>query len=70
MNVYLLTPEQKDLLEGRKFLKDSFFNPTEDADGNWFISIEEITAYKGSAVAWVKKLPAIEYKPIQNILPK
>ena len=42
MNVYKLTIEQKDQLVGQKWNEDVFFNPAQDADGNWFISVEEV----------------------------
>ena len=42
MEVYKLTEEQKNNLTGQSFDGEQLFNPTLDADGNWFISIEEI----------------------------
>ena len=36
-----LTELQKDLLIGQTFDNVQFFNPVLDADGKWFISIEE-----------------------------
>ena len=42
MEVGLLTVEQKDLLVGQQFDVDSYFNPIQDADDNWIISLEEI----------------------------
>ena len=41
-NVYKLTIEQKDQLVGQTWDGVQYFNPTQDADGNWFVSIEEV----------------------------
>jgi hypothetical protein len=69
MNVYQLTEEQKDQLVGQKWDGETFFNPTLDADGNWFISVEEVNGYSGEEFAWVKTLNEIPHNPIQNELP-
>jgi hypothetical protein len=60
MTVYLLTPEQAEQLRGTLYATDSYFNPIQDADGNWIISVEEVST---STIDWVKELPAIEYNP-------
>ena len=39
--VVLLTQEQKDQIQGRKFAPDSYFLPLEDIEGNWIISTVE-----------------------------
>lgn len=65
--VGLLTIEQKELLIGQEFTKDSYFNPIQDANDNWFISIEEINYCDNPNFEWVKDLELIEYKPkIEN----
>jgi len=71
MNVYKLTAEQKDLLNGQKWNNQAFFNPTQDADGNWFISIEEVNGctHENGAFEWIHELPLIAYNPIINELP-
>jgi hypothetical protein len=61
MTVALLTPEQAEQLTGLEFAPDNFFNPIQDADGNWIISIEEV---EQTTIYWVKELPLIEYKPV------
>jgi hypothetical protein len=63
MIVYQLTPEQADSLIGVEFVPDNYFNPIQDADGNWIISQEEVNQ---TAIEWVKELPQIEHKPIIN----
>jgi hypothetical protein len=61
IQVGLLTTEQADLIRGVQFAPDSYFNPIQDADGNWIISQEEIN---GCSIDWVKQIPLIEFKPI------
>lgn len=39
MIVHKLTTEQKNELVGKQFAADMKFNPTQDADNNWFISV-------------------------------
>jgi len=58
-----LTQEQKNELVGNQYTTDSYFNPIEDADGNWIISIEEIEGCDISAFVWVKDLPLINWNP-------
>jgi len=71
MNVYKLTLEQKDALIGQKWNEDVFFNPTQDADGNWFISVEEVNGctHENGAFEWIHELPLISYNPIVSELP-
>ena len=71
MNVYKLTIEQKDTLVGQKWNEDAFFNPTLDADGNWFISVEEVNGctHENGAFEWIHELPSIAYNPIVSELP-
>jgi hypothetical protein len=61
MNVALLTQEQADSLRGVEVVAGNYFNPLQDADGNWIISVEEV---EKCTIQWVKELPLIEYKPI------
>lgn len=63
--VALLTQEQKNELEGRQYATNSYFNPIQDADGNWIVSMEEINGCDVSEFMWVKSLPLIEFKPIE-----
>jgi hypothetical protein len=66
MNVYKLTTEQKDLLTGQKWDGQTYFNPISDADGNWFISIEEVNGctHENGAFEWIHDLPLIPYNPV------
>lgn len=59
--VHQLTEDQAQSLIGVEFMPDNYFNPIQDADGNYVISIEEV---EQTSIEWVKSLPLIEYKPI------
>jgi hypothetical protein len=58
--VYMLTEEQANQLKGVEYTTDMTFNPIQDANGNWIISVEEVST---TTIDWVKELPAIEYNP-------
>lgn len=60
MIVAKLTQEQADKLRGKEYAKDNLFNPVQDNNDNWVISIEEVHQCD---IDWVKKLPTIDYKP-------
>jgi hypothetical protein len=64
IEVYQLTPEQADQLKGVQYVADMTFNPIEDANGNWIISIEEVNS---TTIDWVKELPKIEFVPKENL---
>jgi len=61
--VGLLTESQKDSLVGQLYDDDSYFNPIQDIDDNWIISVEEMEFCVNPEFMWVKTLPLIEYKP-------
>lgn len=63
--VGLLTELQKDKLSWQLYAPDSYFNPIQDINNNWVISLQEI---EQCDIEWVKQLPIIEYLPKkQNI---
>ena len=64
MKVYKLNLHQKKQLELVEFIEDNVYSPTQDAEGNWFISLEEVNQTKDVNFLWVKDLPQIEYNPI------
>ena len=66
MKVYKLTTEQKEALIGQTYDGLQYFNPVLDADGNFFISIEEVNQCINELFQWVKDLPIITYNPIIN----
>jgi hypothetical protein len=61
MKVGLLTITQKNKLINKEFSKDSLFNPIQDANNKWVISIEEIEQTTDENFLWVKDLPQIDY---------
>jgi hypothetical protein len=61
--VGLLTESQKDNLIGQLYDEDSYFNPRQDIEDNWIISVEEMEFCVNPEFQWVKDLPLIEYKP-------
>jgi len=63
IQVGLLTETQKDSLVGQMYEEDSFFNPLQDLEDNWIISVEEMEFCVNPEFQWVKDLPLIEYKP-------
>ena len=63
MEVGLLTEQQKDEIVGKMFAPDSYFNPIQDKNNNWIISIEEMNQCVNPSYLWVKSLPLIEYVP-------
>ena len=69
MKVRQLTLEQKDLLIGQMWNNGSYFNPTLDANENWFISNEEVNGCEKEEFAWVKELLEIDYNPVVTEFP-
>jgi hypothetical protein len=61
--VGLLTETEKDSLIGQQYTPDSYFNPIQDLNNNWVISIEEIEQCTNVTFDWVKTLPLINYEP-------
>jgi hypothetical protein len=63
IHVGLLTEVQKDELVGQMYDEDSYFNPIQDLNDNWIISVEEIDQCVNPEFMWVKELPLIPYEP-------
>ena len=63
IQVGLLTEVQKDELIGQLYDEDSYFNPIQDLNDNWIISVEEIDQNVNPSFDWVKELPLIPYEP-------
>ena len=61
--VGLLTVEQRDELVGQLYASDSYFNPIQDLNNNWIISIEEIEYCTVEKFIWIKNLDLIIYEP-------
>ena len=62
IQVGLLTIEQKDELIGQQFMLDVYFNPVQDNNDNWIISVQEIDQCNNE-FSWVKELELITYEP-------
>ena len=67
--VGLLTLEQKDLIVGQEYTEDSYFNPIQDLNDNWVISIEEMEYCTNVDYLWVKDLDLIIYEPKVQVNP-
>ena len=66
IQVALLTEEQANSLIGVEVITDNYFNPIQDKNGNWIISLEEV---EQCSIEWVKALPLIEYEPVEYEFP-
>ena len=62
IKVGILTEEQKDILIGQLYAPDIYFNPIQDLNNNWIISITEIQQCDNE-FSWVKGLELIDYEP-------
>lgn len=60
--VGLLTIEQKNEIQGQPYSADSLFNPIQDINDDWVISVQEMEQCDNEYI-WVKDLPLIEYQP-------
>ena len=66
--VGLLTELQKDELVGQLYAPYSYYNPIQDFNDNWIISVEEIEQTITLEFMWIKDLPLILYTPKEIIL--
>jgi hypothetical protein len=65
--VAIITQEQADLLVGQVCAPASHYNPFQDCEGNWLISIQEIQQTNNLNYLWVKDLQLIDWcEPISN----
>tara|TARA_R110000868_G_scaffold117006_1_gene310960 strand:+ start:1015 stop:1248 length:234 start_codon:yes stop_codon:yes gene_type:complete len=62
--VGLLTEIQKNDLILQWYAPDSYFNPIQDLNKNWVISVEEMQFCTNELFLWVKDLPLIIYYPL------
>ena len=62
--VGLLTELQKDQLVGQLYAPCSYYNPIQDFNDNWIISVEEFEC-ENEQFVWLKDLPLILYNPKQ-----
>jgi len=68
MKVGLLTIKQKNKLINKEFKQDSLFNPIQDINGKWVISVEEIQQCTNENFVWVKDLLLIDFEPKKTII--
>ena len=61
--VGLLTINQKDQLVGIEYSADSYYNPIQDTNDNWIISVQEMQNTTNPNTLWVKDLDLITYEP-------
>ena len=61
--VGLLTEVQKNDLLLQQYAPDCYFNPLQDLNDNWIISVEEMANCVNEEFLWVKDLPLIIYEP-------
>jgi len=65
MIVAKISPEQAEELKGTQFIEDNYFNPIQDIDGNWIISLQELVY---CSVEFANTIELIEYSPIETPL--
>lgn len=61
--VGVVTIENKDRIIGQWYMEESFFNPIQDNDDNWVISVQEIKQCINPNFMWVKELQLIPFVP-------
>ena len=70
IKVKQLTEEQKNAIVGQTYDGVQFMNPPQDADGNWYISLEVynaitlVRANEIGVISWWFTLPEIDYNPV------
>ena len=69
--IAIITQQQRDILVGKQFEQDSYFNPIKDLNDNWVISEQEYYYCSGlwyldelnSELLFIKDLVLTEYLP-------
>jgi hypothetical protein len=61
--VAIITPTQKDELVGHEWEPRSYFNPVQDCNNEWVISVEEVQGNINPDFPWVNGLPLTDYCP-------
>jgi hypothetical protein len=62
MIVAKITPEQAQELKGVQFVPDNYFNPIQDKNGNWIISLQELVY---CSVDFANSVELIKFEPIE-----
>lgn len=69
MIMIILTEAQKDLIQGKEFSKDQYFNVQQDNSGDWVISLEEMINLETTEYNWLYDCPMKVNDPIPFNLP-
>ena len=59
--VGLLTQAQRDSLVGHSWENGVLFNPTQDCNDQWILSLQEMNGNVNPDFEWVKNLPLIDF---------
>jgi hypothetical protein len=62
MIVAKITPEQAEELTGVQFVQDNYFNPIQDKNGNWIISLQELIYCN---LDFANSVELIKFEPIE-----
>lgn len=60
MIVAKITQKQADELKGVQFVQDNYFNPIQDNNGNWIISLQELVY---CSVDFANSVELIKFEP-------
>jgi hypothetical protein len=69
IQIAIITELQKNELVGQLYTTDSYFNPIQDCNDAWIISVEEIEFCDNPQFLWVKDLSLSEYCPKPSPFP-
>ncbi len=61
MIVAKITQEQAEELKGVQFVQDNYFNPIQDVNGNWIISLQELIY---CSVDFANSVELIKFEPV------
>lgn len=57
-----ITQQQAEELQGVEYIKDNYFNPVQDLNDNWVISLQELTY---CPIEFVSTVELVEFEPKQ-----
>jgi hypothetical protein len=57
-----LTISQVESLSGKTYAENNYYNPVQDINDNWIISIEEINQTTDPHFLWIKSIPLIPFQ--------
>lgn len=62
MMVGLLTLSEVESLSGKTYAENNYYNPVQDINDNWIISIEEIDQTTDPEFLWIKSISLIPFE--------